>query len=93
MLTIDHFQEGKQLTLAESKTGVRVTRHPLDNIVRTTSPQLAPPELRQKFYAGSFCGRTPVVDQFARDGLGNYGNLQSLSREDPLTWSFFGMLA
>ena len=93
MLTVEHWQAGKKLTLAESKSGVRVTRHPLDNIVQTISTRLTPPELLQKFYADSFCGRTPADDQFARDGLGYYCNLQSLNSEDSLTWSIFGTLA
>ncbi len=59
--------------LAESKGGIRATRHPLENIVNAMKLTAPPPELLQKFYASQrFVGRTPVDDQFVREGLGYY---------------------
>jgi hypothetical protein len=94
MLTVDSWQAGSRLSLAESKGGVRVTRHPLENMAQLISLTSTPPELMQKFYASNrFKGRTREDDQFARDGLGYYCDLQSLNSEDAVTWSFFGTLA
>lgn len=94
MFSVDHWQEPKQVLLAESKSGVRVARHPLDNLVNGIDSPWPQPEVLQKFYASErFIGRTQEDDRVAREGLGYYCDLQSLNSEDAVTWSFFGTLA
>ena len=94
MLCIESWQSGINLTLAESRGGVRVTSHPLENMVQYANLPSSTPELLQKFHASHlFQGRNPEDDRHARDGLGYYCDLQSLNSEDAVTWSFFGTLA
>jgi len=94
MLRVDHWTRGKSLPLAESKSGVRVAQSPLENVVLAFPWSSPPPELLQKSYASDrFLGRTPQDDELARQALGYYCDLQSLSSEDAVTWSFFGTLA
>jgi len=94
MLEVDHWLPGRTVVLAESKSGVRVTRSPLENVVLHSPLISLPPELLQKTYASDrFEGRTPADDALAREGLGYYCDLQSLNSEDAVTWSFFGTLA
>jgi hypothetical protein len=94
MRIVDHWISGKTMHLAESKSGVRVTRSPIENVVLHDDRLLPPPELLQKFYKSvHFIGRTPEDEQLAREGLGYYCDIQSLNSEDAVTWSFFGTIA
>ncbi len=94
MFCVNSWQSGISLLLAESKGGVRVTRHPLENMIQHVNSSSPTPELLQKFHASCrFQGRSSEDDRHARDGLGYYCDLQSLNSEDAVTWSFFGTLA
>ncbi|MEX5215384.1 MAG: hypothetical protein NW703_14615 [Nitrospiraceae bacterium] len=94
MIRVEHWNEDRSLLLAESKSGIRVTRHPLENLVRHVAGPWPPPEILQKLYASTrFSGRTAEDDEGARSGLGYYCDLQSMNSEDAVTWSFFGTLA
>ncbi len=93
METIRHWKPERNLTVAHSRSGIRVTASPLDNLVRGAHPLWPTPELLQKFYGNDrFKGRTPEDDAHARSGLGHYCDLQSLNSEDAVTFSFFGTL-
>jgi hypothetical protein len=93
MRNIPHWSGASTLTVAESKSGVLVTTHPEENLVKTASLRSAP-ELLQKYYASSrFQGKTTEDIEAAKSGLGHYSDLQSLNSEDAVTWSFFGNLA
>jgi hypothetical protein len=91
---IPHWTLGSSVRIAQSASGVPVTTHPDDNLVRGNTFPWPAPELLQKFCASSrFRGATPEDDDAARSGLGLYCDLQSLNSEDAVTWSVFGILA
>ena len=94
METIRHWQPGRTLIVAHCRSGIRVTAHPSDNLVRGPHPVWPTPELLQKYYANDrFKGRSPEDDAFARSALGHYCDLQSLNSEDAVTFSLFRTLA
>jgi hypothetical protein len=93
MESIRHWRPRQTLTVAHSRSGIRVTDHPLKNLVQGPSSAWPTPELLQKYYANDrFKGQTPEDDAYARSGLGHYCDLQSLNSEDAITFSFFGNL-
>ena len=93
MRQVQHWRESRTITLARSRSGVSVTTHPHDNLVRGAADPWPTPELLQKFNAsGQLRGATPADDAAARSGLGYYCDLQSLNSEDALTWNVFGCL-
>jgi hypothetical protein len=93
MIEGEHWDKGRSIFLAGSASGIWVTAHPLENLVRPARGPWPTPELLQKFNArGRFRGKTPEDDAAARSGLGYFCDLQSLNSEDALTWSVFGPL-
>lgn len=93
MLEVDSWLPGKRIALVESRGGVLATVNALDGLVRRNTEPWPSPEVMQKLYAsGKFRGKTTDDDVHARRVLGHYSDLQSLSSEDAITWSFFGPL-
>ena len=93
MFEIESWQPGKKVRVVRSRGGVIATVNPMDNLVRFGVEPWPTPELLQKLYASSkFKGATGEDDVHAKQVLGHYSDLQSLSSEDALTWSFFGPL-
>lgn len=93
MKTIPHWTGSGELVVAESKSGVLVTQHPFDNLVRGAVTPWPPPEIVQKLYSGRWRGATRADDRAATKALEHYCALQSLNSEDAITWSFFGPLS
>ena len=94
MESIRHWRTGRKLTVAHSRSGIRVHRQPLGQSGSWASAGLADAGAAPGDYANDrFRGRTPEDDAYAESGLGHYCDLQSLNSEDTATFSFFGTLA
>lgn len=94
MIEIPHWRLPKKIRIAKSTSGVLVTTHPEENLVRSKTEPWPTPELLQKYSASNrFRGATQEDDSAARSGLGHYCDLQSLNSEDAVTWSVFGTMA
>lgn len=85
---------GRTISAARSKGGVKAVAHPFDNLVRTGITAWPPPEIIQKLYKSwhdqAFEGKDLEI---ATSGLGYYCDLQSLHSEDAITWSVFGTIS
>jgi hypothetical protein len=85
---------GRAVSVARSKGGVKAVSHPYDNLIRTGFTAWPPPEIVQKLYksrqARAFEGKDLEI---ATSGLNYYCDLQSLHSEDAITWSVFGTIA
>lgn len=85
---------GTEIQSAQSKGGVQVVAHPLDNIISTGCLPWPTSEVLQKLYqsnhVSAFQGDQLEV---CKSGVGYYCDLQSLHSEDAITWSVFGTVA
>lgn len=85
---------GRTVSVARSKGGVKAVSHPYDNLVRTGIANWPPPEIVQKLYKSRQSRAFEGKDlETATSGLGYYCDLQSLHSEDAITWSVFGTIA
>lgn len=91
-LSVPHWSQPRTVTLAESKSGVRVTCDPRDNVVYPGEAAWPPTGLRKKLCGSRWTGATPEDDRAPRRVDGKYCALQSLNSEDAVTWSVFGSL-
>ncbi len=90
---IEHWDKRGKIQVVESRGGVLATVDALANVVRASVAPWPTPELIQKLYGShKWKGKTQEDDVEARKSLGHYCDLQSLSSEDAITWSFFGPL-
>lgn len=78
------------IEIVESKGGVKATRNPYDNLIKTNILPWPPPEIIQKLYQSN---HQNSFDNSIVWDLGYYSDIQSLNSEDALTWSYFGTLA
>jgi hypothetical protein len=92
MLSVPHWEEARQVTLAQSRSGTRVVSRLRDNFVYPIDAPWPPHELRPKMRRGRFAGATSEDDRLATEERGYYCPLQSLNSEDAVTWSVFGTL-
>lgn len=79
---------------AQSKGGVLVVAHPLDNLISTGCVPWPTSEVLQKLYQSNHTNAFHG-DQLetCKAGIGYYCDLQSLHSEDAITWSVFGTVA
>lgn len=84
---------GRAITLARSRGGVRVVCDFSDNLIRDDRVPWPPPPVVQKLYESRQARAFDEPDLGAATGrLGFYSDLQSLNSEDAITWSYFGPL-
>ena len=85
---------GREVLAAQSKGGVRVVAHPLDNLIVPGCSPWPVPEVIQKLYQSRHvCAFTAAQRSICISGVGYYCDLQSLNSEDAITWSVFGTVA
>ncbi len=81
----------KDIAMAHSISGVIVTAHPYDNLIRPDCVPWPPPEIVQKLYKSRHVRAFDEENvSICTSGLGYYCDLQSLHSEDAITWSVFG---
>ena len=93
MLVVPHWSRPGDVTLAESKSGVRATVTPRDNLVYPADGPWPPAELGKKLCGSAWTGATPEDDRAPRQTERSYCALQSLNSEDAVTYSVFGTLS
>jgi hypothetical protein len=85
---------GRTISVAHSKGGVKAVAHPFDNLIRTGFPSWPAPEIVQKLYKSRQSRAFEGKDlEIATSDMGYYCDLQSLHSEDAITWSVFGTIA
>jgi hypothetical protein len=81
----------REVASAQSKRGVQVVAHPLDNLISTGCSPWPTSEIVQKLYQSrQVCAFDEEQRNRCTSGLGYYCDLQSLHSEDAITWSVFG---
>jgi hypothetical protein len=82
---------GRPITIARSKKGVRAVCDFTDNLIREDRLPWPPPPVVQKLYESIHSRSFEGVELAAcKQRLGFYSDIQSLNSEDAITWSYFG---
>ena len=92
METIRHWRTGRKLTVAHSRSGIRVTGSPSDNLVRGPQPVWPTPSCSRSTDANDRFRGGRRGRRLRQIGAGAYCDLQSPNSEDAATFSFFGVL-
>ena len=88
MLCVESWQSGINLTLAESRGGVRVTSHPLENMVQYAKLTIAYSGVASEIFMPATFSKVAIRKMTGTHEtvFGYYCDLQSLNSEDAVTW-------